>query len=959
MINDFLIDFYSEKTDEQLSQDKFNNIISTYGDDYDSLINDLYTKYDPGNLNDTKVDLIKTTYDLVDKNPPEDQLNPDFEYAQLIKDKKRAFDKGVFKMAEREAHDKYKLTGEIDLSLLIPEEVLETRKYKYNEIGGDYSVDGVKLSRVQMKDKLYDRDFIDKMKNGEVNVDIKDDERLETLAKRQFESYNEGPLGLFGEDDWQALKSAGISLGASIASAPSFIEDVFAEVTGVENLFGDFEREKRDAFVKALHAKQKEIDSKQREYESDFRNSILKGEFQDAANIGFRTVSESAPIMIASTAAAAATGGTSLVAQSLTSAGVMSALLIPGEYTESVFSEDEKIKDLSRREKLARGFFRGLSEGVFEGVMGPAGGRAFSLFKNGLRSTAKAAAKEGGKEAGQKVAKELADKTALDILKAFGVDSSKEGFTEALTSLSQDLTDDILGVHDLSLSEYLSRASEAGALGLFMGGVVQAGGGTIGKSVDLLTLRNEKIYQGSVTDIRKRQELGTISKEEGDAIIKEIQELDEALKATDSNLNEEEQVQIANLIYQKKRLQEKVKNLDPNQQSVKNDKAEIERINEEISNLSATDADLDLAEKTASVAEKRVKLKIDDTVKFAETQGEKLGKKVYVLETDSEGSAGDKAQKIYQEYLKENPNESEKDVSQADGFYLGDAIVINKDVIGKTGAFNTGQHEVLHGVINNAFNDLNTDQKKKLISDFRNILSDEQNQAVNDRFKAYESDPDFDAETSVEIFTVLSDAIANGDVTFNESFGNKLKNLLQEIFRRVGIVKDFSNARQAYNFLKDYNKTAEKGLISTRAVNLAETAPASQQVTMSRSEITDLAKQYKADPANTNVERLINQYNNVALKALGYDISKGTIAPEEAISFVNKEFNNILRRYDGSTEFSTWVNSNIRPKRQAFYDEQIGKQAETTSIDSEQARQVVDDSETTADDRTEKEIRQA
>ena len=140
--------------------------------------------------------------------------------------------------------------------------------------------------------------------------------------------------------------------------------------------------------------------------------------------------------MVASTAAAIASGGSSVVAQGLASAGVMSALLIPGEYTDSVFSEDEKVQDLSRKEKLARGFFRGLSEGFFEGVMGPAGGRAFGLFKNGLRSTAKAAAKQGGKEAGEIVAKEMANKTAIDVLKTFGIDSGKEGFTEALTSLS-------------------------------------------------------------------------------------------------------------------------------------------------------------------------------------------------------------------------------------------------------------------------------------------------------------------------------------------------------------------------------------------------------------------------------------------------------------------------------------------------------------------------------------------
>ena len=68
LIDYFLIDFYSEKTDEQLSRDKFNNIINTYGDDYDSLINDLYSKYDAGNINDDKINVIKDTYNLTRKS---------------------------------------------------------------------------------------------------------------------------------------------------------------------------------------------------------------------------------------------------------------------------------------------------------------------------------------------------------------------------------------------------------------------------------------------------------------------------------------------------------------------------------------------------------------------------------------------------------------------------------------------------------------------------------------------------------------------------------------------------------------------------------------------------------------------------------------------------------------------------------------------------------------------------
>ena len=45
----------------------------------------------------------------------------EFDYSRLIKDKKGAFDQGEFKMAEREAYEAYKKTGEIDISL-IPKE---------------------------------------------------------------------------------------------------------------------------------------------------------------------------------------------------------------------------------------------------------------------------------------------------------------------------------------------------------------------------------------------------------------------------------------------------------------------------------------------------------------------------------------------------------------------------------------------------------------------------------------------------------------------------------------------------------------------------------------------------------------------------------------------------------------------------------------------------------------------
>ena len=116
-------------------------------------------------------------------------------------------------------------------------------------------------------------------------------------------------------------------------------------------------------------------------------------------------------------------------------------------------------------------------------------------------------------------------------------------------------------------------------------------------------------------------------------------------------------------------------------------------------------------------------------------------------------------------------------------------------------------------------------------------------------------------------------------------------------------------------------------------------------IQLSEKKANDLAKEYKDGTIDSKgIEDLIKQYNSIGLKALGYDIAKGDIPPENAISFINKEFVSILERYDGSTKLSTWINSNIRPKRQEFYEAEIGDKAKTTSIDSETARQVADTS---------------
>lgn len=93
-----------------------------------------------------------------------------------------------------------------------------------------------------------------------------------------------------------------------------------------------------------------------------------------------------------------------------------------------------------------------------------------------------------------------------------------------------------------------------------------------------------------------------------------------------------------------------------------------------------------------------------------------------------------------------------------------------------------------------------------------------------------------------------------------------------------------------------------------------------------KKEANKLAGKYKEGIITAAEEaELVKQYQAIAVEALGYKEAKGSITRAEAISFVDQYFEGILNRYNPYTsKFSTFINSNIRPKRQAFYQQEIG-----------------------------------
>jgi len=251
--------------------------------------------------------------------------------------------------------------------------------------------------------------------------------------------------------------------------------------------------------------------------------------------------------------------------------------------------------------------------------------------------------------------------------------------------------------------------------------------------------------------------------------------------------------------------------------------------------------------------------RISDTIAFAETQGQRIGKQTIVVDNNEQ------AQAAHDKIAKEMGLKAQ-DVTDADGFIVGDSIIINKDVAGRNGAINVGAHEVLHGVLAKHMQSLDNTGKKKLISSFKKVLSKNQLAAVTKRLEDNYSDvKGFDIETTEEWFTAFSDAIEQNEIAFDEGVFSKLKNTIQEILRKFGIKKDFADGRQAYNFLKDYSKSIENNKLSSRAMALAGEGAAVTESKFSKT-ASDKVQSIYEEQGEAGAFEIIEQFKPIVSK---------------------------------------------------------------------------------------------
>ena len=295
----------------------------------------------------------------------------------------------------------------------------------------------------------------------------------------------------------------------------------------------------------------------------------------------------------------------------------------------------------------------------------------------------------------------------------------------------------------------------------------------------------------------------------------------------------------------------------------------------------------------------------------------------------------------------------------------GGVMIVNKAALeqarktyyqsGDTSAFTTFSHEILHTVLANKFDTKEIQEISKNLQDYVNdefekgsgIISGRVKARIDKRMALYS---DRSAAVQAEEFlNVLSDEMASGAIKWenqNKGFWNSIAEKIKDTLFAFGLTEDeitsfdIKDGKDAFEFLKTYTKSFHKGQIRKR--NLKKT----QGTTLGSVPLNALAAEAK-ESGNLESPDLKNQYELLALEALGFQQGKGTVNRAEAVSFVNQYFPGIIRRYNPDKEFSTFVYSNIKPKRQKFYQEEIGDKAKTTSIDDKRAAQIVDKSEPT------------
>ena len=526
-------------------------------------------------------------------------------------------------------------------------------------------------------------------------------------------------------------------------------------------------------------------------------NAIKEGKYGDAADKTVNGMIEAIPSLIA-----ARLGPWGMVALGISTAG--------NKFEEELFSAEE---DANVGNLLLNASGSGTIEAGFEIVTRGLLKRANLINDQVSTKAAKEFLKEGilafsKKVIGSGLAEGLSE-TATTLVSnyfdAYSLNSQRK--KDQAGELTEDLT-------SLNLqSQFVQELGDSFIIGSAVGKTIQAAGG--------LNKLNPKARERAYNTLMNANDQGNLNE-----IAKEASVLQKAYKETKDKKS-------------RKVIEEKMLDLVARANRIKgNNKLTIDAMTDEALDEYAQDIEsqieLKRSYRTAKSEEEKKILKdkfnsISDRIESIResARNEVLEEfsnnvKAYADDTGSQYERFSDT-KEFQKRYEELGGDPSLDVTDRDGVFVGGVMLQNDVVAKQTGAVSVASHEFIHRVFGKKFEDLTDKQKINLNKSFYNILTESQKAAIKKRFVENNEDvngePDFKSE---EMFTYFDDAINKKEISFDESFGNRILNFSEEVLRLVGRRGEFENGRQAYNFMKNYNKTIKKGKRSKRVTEFAE-----------------------------------------------------------------------------------------------------------------------------------------
>ena len=447
---------------------------------------------------------------------------------------------------------------------------------------------------------------------------------------------------------------------------------------------------------------------------------------------------------------------------------------------------------------------------------------------------------------------------------------SREGFTE-VGQLGVETLNEGLGaqkpIKEASIEAWNTMNSDKGLemwLNGFLGSTqISVGGRALNRALrsDNASVKELNSKINNLADLNSKK-YNTKNNDVKEALEKEIKVAEKDIKdyinkkrKISEILNEDQKESLINIINEKDNITSKIESLKKQLEGGVISNKEFGYAARSLNNQ-----DKRLTEQIEAINETAKQQLLVTGLEATKEEGETVGLKQEVFETKEQYASlfGKKGSKKYNEALKADGHISDD----------GSTYYVNMDTAREAGAIGVGSHELLHGIIGKSFSKLEPEAQRKLNENFLNLLSKRDKETVLNRLAGAYGITGDKVFTTEELYTAFSDEIVDGGVKFNEGMFGKIKNAYEEILRQLSSAgyfsedgktkflyrKEFGNARQAYNFVKDYSLTIKKtGKLTQRAKEFAKVDPGSEGNLASKTITDAVDKLGKVDKDGNNL----------------------------------------------------------------------------------------------------------